>query len=143
MTFPALVFDGKTIKGSVLRCPTEAPELQAWRTAFAGVRGESEIIGKTGGRTLLFEMLLFGDFTKREDLFSYIESTINGAAGLIGRHGTVQYKSTTGTRWSLPWRECTCEGFTRMGSEVPDVAGTLDGGWFVQGVLKFRQTLVE
>jgi hypothetical protein len=141
---PTLKFAGKTLKGAVLRPPVAAPEVQVWRTHFAGVLGESEIRGKSGGRMLEFQFLMFGSFTKRTDLFDYIEKDLHGGSGLLGTNGTIEYSGADdSTTYKLQWKDCTFEGFIRSGGELPDVAGTLDGGWFVPGMLRWRHLHTE
>jgi hypothetical protein len=133
-----LKFGKEQISCTVLAVPEPAPELQTWRTRFAGVQGESELVGTAGGRTLEFALMIHGSFATRNALRDYIQGTLNGS--LIGEHDDIVFRGTS-PNFEHDWMHCTCEGFSMAPGSSPlfDFAGTLDGGWFVPGVLRFRQ----
>jgi hypothetical protein len=133
--YPTISFTGGKLSGALLSCPSPPPQLQVWRTQFAGVQGESEIVGMTGGRDLEFQVLLFGGFSERDDLNDYITKTLDAN---IGQNGPLSADGSRDSGWSLSWDNCTFEGFTRTSQDLLDIAQTIDGGWYVFGVLKFR-----
>lgn len=135
-------FTGTLISCLVISQPTPMPELQTWRTHFAGLKGTSELRGLAGGRVLDFEVLVLGEFETRDRLRDYIDKTLNGS--LHGKHGELRYTSAAGSeRWNAVWKHCTLEGFAASSRMLPDVGGTLDGGWHVRGTLRFVQLSPE
>ena len=130
----AVKFSGKTIPGFCLPFLPPPPEFEAVRTKFFNVRGESEIVGEIGGRTFEVPICLFGKYKDAADLTDFIESTLRE---LIGDNGTLELKDDSG--WGS-FLDCTFEGFTPQPPGVlHDDAGTLDGGWWCNGLLRFRK----
>ena len=117
---------------------TDPPRLQVTRTKYFGLVGEEEIVGKRGGRTVDYDILLHSPgFTSAQSLTAFLEylDTLVGVNDVLVETGTVQ----------RVFVDCTFEGFVPKGGMLPDSAGTLEttaGTWFIPGVLRWHQLTV-
>lgn len=111
-----------------------APELEAIRTKFFGVAGESEILGAIGGRTLEYFYYFSKSDWEQEDLVTNLATlkTYVGTNATLTESGSV----------SETFADVTFDGFERVGPQLPDTAGTFLGGWWIPLVLRFRQLTV-
>lgn len=132
----SLDFHGTKINGIVTRFLVPPFELHPYETHFAGVKGISRIKGGTGKRLIEVDLTLFNNFKDRTALRKFIDDKLNWE--LVDETDTLTY-STDNPRFSAIYPDCTFLGFTPIGSHLPDVAGTLDGGWFCDGTLRFEQ----
>ncbi len=128
----SITFGSYEIPGDVLPFQPSSPELQAWRTKYAGVRGVSEIIGATGMRPIDIPIVLFGDFNSSGQLQSFLQTLDDR----IGTNETVQIDSNAGQG---PYDNCTLIDYQPIKMPLPDLAGLLDGGWFMYLLLRFVQ----
>jgi hypothetical protein len=133
-----LTFNGDTGLCLPLAFTPAAPEYHFFRTHFAGTDGVSEITAGSGLRTILVKVVVFGGFRTRNQLQQYCEQTMNVTA--LGSNSTLKYSSSN-PKFSVSYPDCTFEGFAMDESPgmLYDSAGTLDGGWFCLGTLKFTQ----
>jgi len=132
-----ITFAGSPIPGTHEQLLTLAPQLQAKRTKYSGVVGESEITQSRGGRDLSTHIWIHNAYSSSDALVAYLENL----DGLVGTHGDLVITRTArgGVPRSFP--NCTFEGFfpdPERGA-LPDVAGTLDGGWWIAGTLRWHQ----
>lgn len=111
-------------------------ELQQRSTKFWGVRGESVILGETGGRDLVVPVIIYDEnrFKTAQSLSRYIDVTLQN---MIGKTRRLTVESLSDHPGFL---DCTFIGFA-LGPEgvKKDVAGTLGGSFFCLGILTFRQ----
>lgn len=114
------------------------PENTARRVKFFQVKGEAEVAGFPAGRTIMVRALVFDEFDTYQKLQDFLDdlSTKTGVNDKLTETGN--------TPKVLDY--CTFEGWEPIplnGQEDPgplvDIAGTLDGGWFIQILLRFRQ----
>lgn len=140
-----ITFFGEQIPCIILESPLPAPELQVWRTQFAGTQGISEIVGGAGMRQLDFNIVLKNkDWLTRALIQEYIDATLNGE--LLGGNDTVVVK---GVGYEIAYPDCTCHGFAMTRAPLPDYSGSLGitsgstasprYGYFCPGVLRFMQ----
>lgn len=140
-----ITFFGEQIDCVILESPLPAPEIQVWRTQFAGTQGVSEIVGGAGMRALDFNVVLKKkEWTTREQIQEYIDAVLNGE--LLGSNDTVTVK---GVGYTCVYPDCTGHGFTMQRSPLQDVGGMLGinsgttenpkYGYFCPGVLRFMQ----
>lgn len=131
----SVTFDGEEIPGTVISFAVPPRELQARRTKFFGVNGESQITGGLGGRTLQIPMWLHSDaFNTANDLGTYIDSL----DWFIGTTGVLDVDSPAD---HPQFDHCTFEGAVLMPDPgiIYDHAGGLGGHWIAFIVLQFRQ----
>jgi hypothetical protein len=142
---PPIVFEGVEIRGVVERFPVPPPELQAYRVHFSGVHGEHELRGGKGGRTLEIQIVLADQWLSKLQLVEFYNQTLN--RDLINTNGTLTYRyaEAEGGENVQEFDDCTFQGFFEDPRQGPllDVSGTMDGGWWVRGVLVFRQNSVQ
>lgn len=113
-----------------------APEPVAQRTHFAGVAGDSEITLGSGCRPLEVVVWIYDasyPFTEQQ-----LTATLKFLDNQVLKHGTL---SVSGGH-ERTFRNCTFEGFEpHERGPLPDVAGGLGGGWWIEGVCRFTQLL--
>ena len=137
-----LKFKNQTIPGTH-GLITEGPiELHLRRTYFYGLKGESEIVSGYGGRPLYADMWIHNSYSDFTDLNAYL-ATLDKK---MGDHGTLETTYSPSNGKEQTFEHCTFLGFERLplpGRDQPgaleDVAGTVDGGWFINGRLHFHQ----
>lgn len=134
-----LTFNGVAFQGLPLEFVPAAPEYLFFRTHFAGVNGVSEITGGRGARTISIPVVVFGKFLTRDAIQEYVDNNLNREG--LALNGQLAYVSTGTQRWNRTYDDCTFEGFSLLSPPgfLPDEAGTLDGGWWCLGALKFTQ----
>lgn len=155
---PRIRFAGADIKCIVLPFANPAPDLQVWRTQFAGTVGISEIVGGAGGRVLEIPIVLRSvKFISFEIIDRYVDDVLG--ANLVGQHGdlivepgkSLREPLTDGDGNPIPapdkpvlrYANCTFHGFSVTRPPLPDEAGTMGTGagrWTCVGVLRFYQT---
>ena len=124
----AITFRGTSINGTHGEILAKPWDLDAVRTHFQSVIGESEIQGQRGGRMIVIpEMWLHGNYLSSSTAAAAIE-TINR---MIGMNGSLVESGTI----SRTHRNCTLEGFEVERGPIYD--GAIK--WFVIGSLVFRQ----
>lgn len=133
-----LSHNGNQIYGTHGPIIQRSPDLQVARTKFWGVKGTSEILGFGGGRPLTIESWIHNGFTNPADCVTYL----NLLDRYIGGHGDLEVTTPGGI--ARIFHHVTFEGFD-MGpwGILPDQSGTLDGGYWCMGTLKFFQLSVE
>lgn len=134
---PTAIRHIETVPGVALAGFAVPPrELQQRTTKFWGVKGESVILGATGGRDLNVPVIIYdeGRFTTARALSNYLDTNLQN---MIGKTRRLTVESLSDHPGFL---DCTFIGFT-LGPEgiKKDVAGTLGGSFFCLGVLAFRQ----
>jgi hypothetical protein len=132
------------------------PELHVVRSSFFGLDGTSEIVGGRGGREITVDMWFHNKFFRRDQL---INGPITTSRLIIGHHGKLELIHELAPQRSKQngaityqakarkeeYEDVTFHGFfpTSFGGQpgVPlfDWAGTVDGGWFIAGQLRFYQ----
>lgn len=108
--------------------------LSSWEPAsrtthFANAKGESEIRMGHAGRTLQFHVLIHDGFDQNAltTFLSKLTDRVNESMTL------------TIDGWN-EFPNCTFKQFIQLRGQLEDIAETLDGGgWWVEGVLEFRQ----
>ena len=128
---PQLVIPGMVLEGFVL--PMREP--QSMTTKFWGLRGESRINGKPGGRSLDIPVLLYDpSLSTKAALATYIDDTLNvnqiEKIGALTIHSQSDYSA---------FADCTFEGCVLLGGIKIDYAGSLGGGPFAMCRFLFRQ----
>ena len=133
-----VIFGNYEIAGTHESPSPGAPELQAVRTGFSGVLGESEIRQGHKGRSIAIHMWLHNHYGSATQLME----AIHIIQQLVGAHADLTI--TGNVPWTYP--NCTFEGFTKdpgpEGGPLPDSTGLLDGGnpsWWACGWLVWRQ----
>tara|TARA_R100000808_G_scaffold24931_1_gene59479 strand:- start:8699 stop:9118 length:420 start_codon:yes stop_codon:yes gene_type:complete len=128
-----------TVNGKNGLAVVKPPELHVKRTHFPGLRGDSEIVLGTGGAQIDVPMWIYNSYTTRAKLQDF-EDEMRGHVGTNATL-TVTLDSETET-----YTDCTFVGFEPMplpgqqhASPLKDHAGTVDGGWFINGMLHFYQ----
>jgi hypothetical protein len=135
---PAIDFGGVPIGGIVEIFNVPPPATQLYRRHFSGVFGESELRGAIGGRTIEVGIVIADGFATREALTDFYETDLNIV--LMQQNATLVYNAPDYVR---EYNNCTFEGFhPSPRGPLEDEAGTLDGGWYIRGVLVFRQLRV-
>lgn len=131
-----LTFNG-AIDGTHGPVTMEPPLLHSKIVKFWGVNGETELRGGRGGRILECRIWLHNGYSTYRALGRELESLDRR----VGTHGTLTIRGNGG--YQRQFRNCTFLGFTPDGlpgsGPVRDVAGTLDGGWWIAGTLRWRQ----
>lgn len=135
----SLRFRGVEIPGIVEPFAIPSRETQNSRRHFWAVRGESEIRGKPGGRTLQFSMLVFdagNKFASYQGLALFFSSDVGQ---LLNEHGTLQVVKDNSALLSFP--DCTLDvaSIRQDPGILRDEAGTLGGKWFCMADFVFRQ----
>lgn len=140
----SLKFDGLDIPGLFGQVVFGAPEITTRPVKFFQVKGEGEVVGEVGGRWIAVRVLLYGGFTTQAKL----EAKLKDLSKKVGVNGTLDAESDGEGDNSLNYQldYCTFHGWEPIplnGQEdpgpLPDIAGTLDGGWFYHILLRFRQ----
>jgi hypothetical protein len=124
---------GETISG-IWEAPRVArPRIQVTRSKFFGVLGESEIHGRGGGREIEIPIYMFDHYASAQAVMDRIAQL--EAQASLGLHGTLTMSGAV----PRTYQDVTFEGFEEDPAIgiLEDVAGTLDGGWFVKGTLYF------
>lgn len=144
----AIVF-GDLIPGSHGPIMVGGCEPALRRVRFWQVRGEGEIVGKNGGRSLMVAIILHDNWTSVNDLVTF-KRTLNG---LVGKNDTLEELGNV----TQSFKDCTFEGFEALALPGQDFPGPLppegnflldansgarDTGWFEQVLLRFRQLVV-
>ena len=114
-------------------------DLKTVRATFFGLPGESEIIGFRNGRNLECRHWLYGNYATPAALVADLQRM----EGFVGSHGLLVMTAFDGATVE-EFHNCTFLGFEReliddVNYLLKDMAGTLDGGWFARGVLRWRQ----
>jgi hypothetical protein len=147
----ALLFNNVAFKGVPLAFTLAAPQYEFLRTKFSGVIGVSEIAAGSGLREIAIPVVCYGGFKNRTALQQYIDGSKGmnldfASGGGLGANGTLEYRGDNNSNAFLFfYNDCTFEGFTMRPDPgmLLDVAGTLDGGWWCFGALKFTQLTVS
>jgi hypothetical protein len=133
-----LTFAGTPIPGTHRPVQTTAPMLQAIRTKFVGVRGESSINGLRGGRPLMAEIWIHNRFSTSDALVAFLESLDR----LVDTYGDLVV--TRNTYGGIPRRfpGCEFEGFSLDAEGCKrDDSQTMEGmaSWYCHGELRWYQ----
>ena len=112
----------------------EGPELQYELFEIFGVKGVSQIVGKTGSRMLTCEVYLDG-YSTLPLLRTAVKTIQNKAGQLTGTlTETVEGNATT-------YGNCTFLGFKPASKPMKDGSGV--NGWFINGTLHWLQRKVD
>ena len=137
----------KTFDGLHGRVIEEMPEIRQVESNFFGLNGTSIILGGFGARNLSCELWLFNNFAD----FLDINIELNTIDKLVGKFGDLRVTNPADAPDSHKlYKDVVFLGFERQpfpGQEqavpIPDAAGTVDGGYHIRGILRFRQALVN
>lgn len=115
---------------------TEAPELHAQRTHFAGIDGESAIILGVGGRQIAIEVWLTdASFHTAADVDAY-RQTCDLSVGVTA---DLSITDSQGNRLGF-YQDVTFEGYFARGKILPAIGGGLPAGTYWQaGQFRFQQ----
>lgn len=139
----AITFQPLNIRGTHGPVVYEPPGHQSKIVKYWGLHGERELTGGRGGRMLRCHITLHAKHLTRKAL----EAAVSLLNRNVGAHGTLEVRLADGT--SDRFADCTFLGFQPDGDPsgrtgpLKDEAGTLDGGWWIQGTLHWRQLSVE
>lgn len=134
-----LSFNGAPIFGLHEHVEYATPKLQAQRTKYAGIVGESETVLGAGGRALKCEVWLTdASLTTSAAVAAYVAS-LNA---LVGANGTLVV--TEEGKTIETFADCTFEGFEATGPILPAIGGGMPPGTFwTKGVLHWYQLTVS
>jgi len=133
-----LTFAGTPIHGTHRPVQTSAPMLQAIRTKFVGVRGESSINGLRGGRPLSAEIWIHNRHSSSAGLVAFLESLDR----LVDTHGELVVTRDAYGGIPRKFPDCEFEGFYLDGEGCKrDDSQTLEGmmSWYCHGELRWYQ----
>ena len=138
--------DTESFPGLHGRVTEQEPPLVNVQTDFFGVRGTSMIISGTSGRFLDIDYMLFDDFTT----FLAINQKLRDIDNLlVGTSGTLRVTGVDADDNHQEYEDCVFLAFIRRpfaGQNdpvpIPDGAGTVDGGYHIRGILRFKQLTV-
>lgn len=120
-----------------------SPELGRRSVYHWGTKGETEIIGGTAGRTITIDIVVHDQIATSADMLSILGS-LDDAIGLHDRlidvNGPVERRLEGCT--FISYEPIPLGGQTAPGM-LYDVAGCLDGGWWIYLRLTFRQLTPE
>ncbi|MCH8870710.1 MAG: hypothetical protein IIC85_13440 [Chloroflexi bacterium] len=119
---------GDDFEGTLLPFFSSSWEPVSRTTHFPNAKGESEIRMGHGGRTLQFRILLHK---------GYDQDAITRAIQSI--HDRVNEVMTLTIDGWDEFPNCTLKQFITTRGPLEDLAGTLDEGWWAEGILIFRQ----
>jgi hypothetical protein len=138
MSNSTLLHGGVSIPGLVLKWPEIPFDLHPYETHFAGVDGISRLEGGAGRRVLDVAIVLYNRYSSRTALSAFVNDQLNW--DMVGSSHTLEY-STASPAFTAVEPDCVLEGFMQDDQigQIFDGAGTLDGGWFCFGVLRFIQ----
>lgn len=133
-----LTHAGFPIHGTHRPVQTSAPALQAIRTKFVGVRGESSINGLRGGRPLVAEIWIHNRYSTPEALVAYLETLDR----LVDTYGNLVVTRNAYGGIPRTFNNCEFEGFYLDGEGLkPDDSQTMEGmrSWYCHGELRWYQ----
>jgi hypothetical protein len=147
-------FDGVTIKcaNAHSHLSVSGGEVQAVRTHFWGIKGNSEILSTSGiWRLQCTCWLNDGTFVATPGGYAALRGYLKTLRELRGTHGTVVEQFTTPvegeaeTVQGINYTKATFEGFQEMpfqgqehtASPIVDSTGLMGGGWILQGTLSW------
>jgi len=133
-------FRGLEIPGTVERFAVPSRDPQSSRRHFFGVKGESEIRGEPGGRTLQIPILVFERSNKFPD-FQTLSLFFSANIGpQISKNGILQIINSDGNA-ILTFPDCTLDAATIRDQPgiIKDYAGTIGGKYFCMADFTFRQ----
>lgn len=89
-SFMALTFRGTSIPGIHSDLVAPSPDLQRTATVSSGLRGESELVGKTGGGEFEVEIHLFNTYSTAAAVYTAIENLrrMQGKNGRLAESGS-------------------------------------------------------
>lgn len=119
---------GNDIEGTLLRFAPFSWEPVSRVTHFANAKGESEIRMGHRGRTLHFHVLLHKGYDR-----TGVTKAIEDLSDRVN-----EVTSLTIDGWN-EFANCTLKRVIVTQGPLEDLAGTLDGGWWAEVVLQFRQ----
>lgn len=144
----AIKFKGTDIPGEHGAIVRGSPEFHARRMTVHNLRGEGEIVGKTGGRTIVIPWLIFHNKftgTTPDKLLQELDklSEMIGDNGSLEETGAIKQKLKycTFESWELvqwPGRE-DASPLLDVGRTLRTANDQIDGGWFQLITLRFRQ----
>ena len=137
----SLTMAGNLIPGYVLPFVLPRPQPQVRRTHFWGIKGESQIVGSLGPRSLQIEMWLSDPtFDSHAALDNYIRQTLNDA--YMYMPGTL-IVTGGGAAWTA-FEDCTWMGVDiRNTGIIPNIGGGMPGAWICPIIAHIRQHLDE
>lgn len=128
--------------GTVEGVYPDAPRNQLKLTQFWGVVGESELRGERGMRVIEVLMTLHNGYPS----YAALRAQLVGLEVSVGNHGNLVIDSSA----PRTFNHVTFDGFTPGRSPedgpLPDVANGFGGGanaWFIRGVFRFHQLIVD
>lgn len=129
-----LTFDGLRLPGLHAAPQIGPPQVEAVRTKFFGIAGESEIRGQPGGRPIQYACWVFDaqKFRTAADLYAFLDTVDD----IVDRHGKLVEDDANG-QLLQSFAHVTFDGFQRLGAPVRDVGGLLGGGFWIPGILYF------
>ena len=124
--------DGDDIPGILLQWQPSSWQPVSRTTHFANAKGESEIRMGHAGRTLRFRVVLHDGYDQ-----AGITKAIEKIISSVNESMSLKIDG---------WEEfpnCTLKAWIPVAGPLEDLAGTLDGGWWAEGILEFRQQAPE
>ncbi len=137
-TYTTCKFAGQTFAGACCAPQIMPPDIQMLRKQYWDLAGVTEIVGKKGGRAISVQILLFKQYSDASKVLAALE----GYQDLQGQNAHLVFAGTT----ARTYKNSTLDKVTPIafpGQEqpgpLPDVAGTLDGGWWMMAQFDFYQ----
>ena len=145
-----LKFNNRTYSGSHGPLIVGSPENHTRRVKYWDLKGEGEVRGQPGGRTITVDLLMHDTYSQSE-----LIAELGNMDSRIGTNGTLKELGNV----TQSFKNCTFEGYEKIpfgnqdgAGPLQDVAGTLrddngdveldgagNGGWFCMCRLTFRQ----
>lgn len=130
-----VTFGGVTFAGTHSSHSSSPASVQSRIIKLWNVPGELELLGGPGGRDVVIPIVLHDSYGAFLDLRLQMQIYEE----LVGTNEELQISSGG---FADVFRSSTYHGFEVIGDPrdgpLKDVAGTLDGGWWWRGTLKFR-----
>jgi len=126
-----LKFRNLTIPGTHQTVTPAPPTLKTRNDLVWGQHGEIQVYGGQGGRPVSVTMVFHNSWTTEKKL----EKALFGLLKLTGTNGTLKETGNV----TRTFADCTFDGVEELSGPLEDIAGTIDGGWFIDIRLNFYQ----
>ena len=132
-----IAFVGWYAPGIVEPLAPGSAEAKMLVNSFWGQQGESALVSGATGRDIPVRLLCYGGFGS----YDFAREVRENAQRLIGSNGELVIE---GHEFTERFGDCTLVA-AQVGEEgiLPDLAGTLDGGWFFFIRLLWRQHVLD
>ena len=129
----AVKFDGLTFAGTHGTAMEGSWTSQSLRRYYFGLYGQTEKRGGRGARELTVDITLHDTYSDFAALHGFLKNKLNRK---INKHGTLEVKDDN---IQQTFKNVTFDRFDWTQPPLADDAGTVDGGWWMSGVLRFTQ----